>query len=49
MRLSNVHLVVGTYHVLIIIRLHGLATLRLICSGCLLNYWVTDLDIAVIR
>ena len=48
MRLSNVHSVVGTYHVLVIIRLHRLATLGPISSGCLLNDWVTDLDIAVI-
>lgn len=49
MRLSNVHSVVGTYHVLIIIRLHGFTTLGPISSGCLLNNWVTDLNIAVIR
>ena len=48
MRLSNVHRVVGTYHVLIIIRLHHLF-LGTISSGRLLNDWVTDLDIAVIR
>ena len=48
MRLSNIHSVVGTYHVLNIIRLHRFATLGLISSYCLLNDWVTDLDIAVI-
>ena len=46
MTLSNVHRVVGTYHVLII-RLHHLF-LGPISSGCLLDNWVTDLDIAVI-
>ena len=49
MRLSNVHWVVGTYHVFIIIWQHGFAILCLISSVSLLNDWVTDLDIAVIR
>ena len=49
MRLSNVHGVVCTYHMLVIICWHGLvASLGPVRCGCLLNDWVTDLDVAVI-
>ena len=50
MRLSNVHSIVCTYHMLVIIcvRLHDFASLGPVRCGCLLNDWVTDLDVAVI-